>query len=241
MRAEQKVVAITGASQAVGAGLVACFREFGYGIVANSRVVGTMGLAGDPDILVVDGDAAAPDIAERIVSGAMERFGRLDTLVNAAGACICKPFTDYSDADFVEMTAANLAGFFHVSRRAACRMLQAGSGHIVNITAALADQPMAAMPAALTCLTKGGLDAVTRALALEYASQGVRVNAVSPGAARTAETPGLPMQGRLAGQQPMGRVGEIAEIVEAVLYLENAPFVTGEILYVEGGAHATNW
>jgi len=236
MRAEQKVAVITGASEGIGAGLVACFREFGYGVVVNSRSVSKTGLADDPAILVVDGDIAAPDTADRIVSCAMERFGRIDTLVNTAGTFISKPFIDYSEADFVAMTAANLAGFFHISRRAACRMLQAGSGHIVNITAGPTDQPMAAVPAALTCLTKGGLDAVTRALAIEYASQGVRVNAVSPGAAKASEAPAF-----LSGLQPMGRMGEIAEVVEAVLYLENATFVTGEILYVEGCAHASNW
>ena len=240
MNSEQKVVIITGASQGIGANLVKGFREIGYGVVANSRSIRKSDLAGDPAILVVDGDIAAPDTAERIVSGAIERFGRIDTLVNNAGVFIGKPFIEYSEADFVKMTAVHLAGFFHISQKTASRMLEAGSGHIVNITTTLAEQPMASVPAALASLTKGGLNAVTRALAIEYASRGIRVNAVSPGAIRT------PMHAPkahefLAGLQPMGRMGETQEIVDAVLYLEKAAFVTGEILHVDGGAHAGCW
>jgi NAD(P)-dependent dehydrogenase (short-subunit alcohol dehydrogenase family) len=155
-------------------------------------------------------------------------------LVNNAGVFIPKQFIDYSEADFATMCAVNLGGFFHISQKAASRMLQAGSGHIVNITATIAEQPMASLPAALAALTKGGLNAVTRALAIEYASRGVRVNAVSPGVIRT------PMHSRqmhefLAGLQPIGRMGETQEILDAVLYLEKAAFVTGEILHVDGG------
>jgi NAD(P)-dependent dehydrogenase (short-subunit alcohol dehydrogenase family) len=196
--------------------------------------------ADDPAVLVVDGDIATSSTAERIVSAAIERFGRIDTLVNNAGVFIPKAFVDYSEADFVTMTAVNLAGFFHVSQRAASRMLRAGSGHIVNITAAIAEQPMASLPAALAALTKGGLNAVTRSLAIEYATRGVRVNAVSPGVIKT------PMHSPeayefLSGLQPMSRMGQTQEIVDAVLYLEQAAFVTGEILHVDGGAHAGRW
>jgi NAD(P)-dependent dehydrogenase (short-subunit alcohol dehydrogenase family) len=231
MAFEQKVVLITGASRGIGASLVEGFRKIGYGVVANSRSIDT---AGDPDVLVVDGDIASRDIAERIVNGAIERFGRIDTLVNNAGIFIPKPFLDYSEADFATMIAVNLGGFFHLSQKAASWMLRAGSGHIVNVTATIAEQPIASLPAALAALTKGGLNAVTRSLAIEYANRGVRVNAVSPGVIRTPmHSP--QMHDFLAALQPMSRMGETQEIVDAVLYLEKALFVTGEILHVDGG------
>jgi NAD(P)-dependent dehydrogenase (short-subunit alcohol dehydrogenase family) len=240
MPSGQRVVVITGASRGIGLGLVKSFRGIDYGVVANARSVSKSEVAGDPAILVVDGDIASPDTAGRIVSAAVERFGRIDTLINNAGVFIPKPFVDYSEADFAAMTAVNLAGFFHISQKTASWMLRAGSGHIVNITATIAEQPMASLPAALAALTKGGLNAVTRSLAIEYASRGIRVNAVSPGAVRT------PMHSPqthefLAGLQPMGRMGEVQEILDAVLYLEKAAFVTGEILHVDGGASAGRW
>ena len=203
---EPKVVIITGASRGIGAHLVKGFRAIGYRVVATSRSIGTSDVAADPAVLAIDGDIASPDTAERVVGAAIERYGRIDTLVNNAGIFIPKPFVDYSQADFAAATAANLAGFFHISQRAASRMLQAGSGHIVNITAAISEQPAASLPSALAALTKGGLNAVTRALAIEYAKQGIRVNAVSPG---VIETPmhAPAMHAFLAGLQPMGRMG----------------------------------
>jgi NAD(P)-dependent dehydrogenase (short-subunit alcohol dehydrogenase family) len=238
--AEQKVVVITGASQGIGADLVQGFLKIGYNVVANSRSIRKRDLASDPAILVVDGDIASARAAERVVSEAVERFGRIDTLVNNAGVFISKSFIDYSEADFATITAINLAGFFHISQKAASWMLRAGFGHIVNITATIAQQPMVSLPATLAALTKGGLNAVTRSLAIEYASRGIRVNAVSPGVIRT------PMHSPethrfLDGLQPMGRMGETQEIVKAVMYLESAAFVTGEILYVDGGASAGRW
>jgi NAD(P)-dependent dehydrogenase (short-subunit alcohol dehydrogenase family) len=237
MTSEQKVAVITGASRGIGAGLAKGFCKIGYGVVANSRSISNSDISGDPDVLVVDGDIACPDTAERIFSAAIERFGRIDTLVNNAGVFIPKPFVDYSEADFATVTAVNLAGFFHISQKAASWMLRAGSGHIVNITAAIAEQPVASLPAALTALVKGGLNAVTRSLAIEYASRGIRVNAVSPGVIKTPmHSPGT--HEFLAGLQPMGRMGETQEILDAVLFLEKAAFVTGEILHVDGGASA---
>jgi len=237
---EQKVVIITGASHGIGAHLVKGFRAIGYRVVATSRSIGTSDVAADPAVLAIDGDIASPNTAERVVGAAIERYGRIDTLVNNAGVFIPKPFVDYLQADFAAATAANLAGFFHISQRAASRMLQAGSGHIVNITAAISEQPVASLPSALAALTKGGLNAVTRALGIEYAGQGIRVNAVSPG---VIETPmhAPAMHAFLAGLQPMGRMGGTQDVVDAVLYLERAPFVTGEILHVDGGAHAGRW
>jgi NAD(P)-dependent dehydrogenase (short-subunit alcohol dehydrogenase family) len=240
MQLTQKIAIVTGASRGIGASLVRGFREIGYGVVANSRSIVASDVVGDSDVLAVAGDIAEPETAERVVSAAIERFGRIDTLVNNAGVFIPSPFVEYTEADFTTMIAVNLAGFFHISQRAASQMLRAGSGHIVTITAALADQPIAAVSAALTSLTKGGLNALTRALAIEYAGRGIRVNAVSPGVIKT------PMHRPeayefLAGLQPVGRMGEVREVTDAVLYLERAAFVTGEILHVDGGAHAGCW
>ena len=240
MGSSQKVAVVTGASRGIGGGLVKGFRDIGYNVVANSRSIEAGDHADDPGIVAVAGDVALPETAERIVGTAVERFGRIDTLVNNAGVFIPKPFTDYAEADFVAMVAVNLAGFFHVSQKAVSRMLRAGSGHIVNVTASIAGQPLASVPAALAALTKGGLNAATQSLAIEYASRGIRVNAVSPG---VIDTPMHPPEahGFLAGLHPVGRMGTVGEVVDAVLYLENAAFVTGEILHVDGGAHAGRW
>ncbi len=240
MTIEQKVVVITGASRGIGAGLIKGFRDIGYSVVANSRSISKRDMGLDPAVVLVDGDIGVPDTADRILAAASERFGRIDTLVNNAGLFLPKPFVDYSQADFAAMIAVNLAGFFYISQKAASSMLKNGSGHIINITATIAQQPMASLSAALPALTKGGLNAVTRSLAIEYAGQGIRVNAVSPGVIKT------PMHAPethqfLAGLQPMGRMGETQEILDAVLYLEKAAFVTGEILHVDGGASAGRW
>ena len=237
MNTTQKVVVVTGASGGIGASLARRFLDLGYGVVATARSIAASDIAGDARVAVVSGDIADPHTSDRIFEAALERFGRIDTVVNNAGVFISKPFIDYDDSDFASAIAVNLAGFFHTTRRAATLMLRAGSGHIVNITASIAEQPQASVPAALAALTKGGLNAVTRSLAIEYAGRGLRVNAVSPGVVRTPMHPPQAL-GFLAGLQPMGRVGETHEIVEAVLYLEGADFVTGEILHVDGGAQA---
>jgi NAD(P)-dependent dehydrogenase (short-subunit alcohol dehydrogenase family) len=237
MSTQRKVAVITGASQGIGAGLVRGFLDRGYRVVANSRSIPP-----DPsaDVLAVAGDIGDPAVADRVISGAVERFGRVDTLVNNAGIFIARPFTEYTEADFAAMISVNLAGFFHISQRAVRQMLTQGGGHIVNLTTTLVGQPVLGVPSALASLTKGGLDAVTRSLAIEYADKGIRVNAVAPGIIKT------PMQApethaALARLHPLGRTGEVQEIVEAVLYLESATFVTGETLHVDGGAHAGHW
>ena len=227
MRSERKVAIITGASRGIGASLVEGFSQLGYGVVANSRAIEKAEIIDDPQTVLVSGDIAEPSTADRIVNAALERFGRIDTLVNNAGVFIPKPFIEYSKADFAAMVAVNLAGFFHVSQKAISEMLRAGSGHIINVTATIAERPTTSLPAALASLTKVGLNGATRALAFEYASRGIRVNAVSPGATKTSMHP-QEAHGFLAGLQPMGRMAETHEIRDAVLYLEKSAFVTGE-------------
>lgn len=194
-----------------------------------------------PNLLAVAGDVSRPDFAAQLVEATIARFGRVDTLVNNAGAFLPRPFADYSGEEFQTILAVNLGGFFHATQRAARQMLKQGSGHIVNITASLiAEQPLAALPAALTALTKGGLNAVTRSLAIEYASRGIRANAIAPGVIRTPMHAPENLEA-LATLHPLGRVGEALEIADALLFLERAPFVTGEILHLDGGAHAGRW
>jgi NAD(P)-dependent dehydrogenase (short-subunit alcohol dehydrogenase family) len=229
--ASKKVAIITGASQGIGAGLVAAFRGAGYCVVGTSRSIGS---SGDPDYLTVQGDVADADTARRLVDQALDRFGRVDSLINNAGIFISKPFTAYTPDDYAAITAVNLAGFFHVTQHAIRPMVNQGSGHIVNITTSIVDQPDSQRPSALVALTKGGLDAVTRSLAIEYASRGVRVNAVAPGIIKTPMHELASYEG-LADLQPLGRLGEIGDIVDAILYLERATLVTGETLHVDGG------
>jgi NAD(P)-dependent dehydrogenase (short-subunit alcohol dehydrogenase family) len=227
----QKVAIVTGASQGIGAGLVAAFRGAGYRVVGTSRSIPS---SEDPDYLTVPGDIADADTARRVVDQALDRFGRVDSLINNAGIFISKPFTAYTPDDYAAITAVNLAGFFHITQRAIQPMVNQGSGHIVNITTSIVDQPDSQRPSALVALTKGGLDAVTRSLAIEYASRGVRVNAVAPGIIKTPVYEPASYEG-LADLQPLGRLGEISDIVDAILYLERAMLVTGEILHVDGG------
>ena len=234
MGVEQKVAIITGASQGIGEALVKGYRDRNFRVVATSRSIKP---SSDPDILAVAGDIADPKTAERVVFKALERFGRIDTLVNNAGIFIAKPFTDYTDEDYANVLSINLSGFFHITQRAAKEMLKQGSGHIVQITTSLVDHANSSVPSVLASLTKGGLNAATKSLAIEYAGRGVRVNAVSPGVIKT------PMHGPethefLAKLHPVARMGEVRDIVDAVLYLEGAGFVTGEILHVDGGQSA---
>lgn len=235
MTSKRKVVIITGASRGIGAELARKFHHLGYAVVATSRSITKGEVVVDDATLTIAGDIGERDTAAQVVNATMERFGRVDTLINNAGVFIPKSFVDYSVDDFEAMIGVNLTGFFHISQLAAARMLQAGAGHIINITAAIAQQPLAVLPAALTVLTKGALEAVTRSLAIEYAKQGIRVNAVAPGVIRTTMHQPEAIQAFTA-LQPTGRVGETKDIADAVIYLEHAPFVTGEILRVDGGA-----
>jgi NAD(P)-dependent dehydrogenase (short-subunit alcohol dehydrogenase family) len=235
MTSDPRVAVITGASQGIGEALVTGYRKLGYAVVANSR---TIDASDDPMVLAVAGDIAQPGVGQRVVDAAVERFGRIDTVVNNAGIFIAKPFVDYTDEDYDAITGVNLRGFFEVSRAAVGQMLEQGDGgHLVTISTTLVEHANSNVPSALASLTKGGLNAATRELAVEYATRGIRSNAVALGIIKT------PMHqpseyAALAQLHPVGRVGEVADVVDAVLYLENAPFVTGEILHVDGGQSA---
>jgi NAD(P)-dependent dehydrogenase (short-subunit alcohol dehydrogenase family) len=234
MGIEEKVAVITGASGGIGAALVTAYRDRNYRVVATARSMEP--LSGD-DVIVVSGDIADRKTAERAIREGMARFGRIDTLVNNAGIFITKPFTQYSEADYAAIVAVNLTGFFHITQLAVAEMERQSSGHIVQITTSLTDHAITGVPAVLAALTKGGLNAATKSLAIEYAKRGIRVNAVSPG---TIKTPMHTVEAlaQHAALHPVGRLGEISDIVDAILYLEGASFVTGEILHVDGGQSA---
>jgi NAD(P)-dependent dehydrogenase (short-subunit alcohol dehydrogenase family) len=230
------VAIITGASQGIGAGLVAGYREAGYAVVGVARSFPPADRP-DSDYLEVMGDIAEADTARSAVDQARDRFGRVDTLVNNAGIYIGKPFTEYTFDDYQAITAVNLTGFFWFTQRAIAAMIEGGGGHIVSVSTSLVDHPDRNRPSALPALTKGGLVAVTRSLAIEYASRGVRINAVSLGVVRTPAHAAESYRG-LDELHPLGRVGEVADVVEAILYLERATFVTGETVHVDGGQSA---
>jgi len=233
--AKQKVAVITGASHGIGASLVSAYSEAGYNVVANARSIGA---STNPGIVNIAGDIGRPDTADRLMNEGVGRFGRLDTLVNNAGIFIAKPFTEYTRADYDAMLSTNIAGFFQLTQRAVRVMERQGWGHIVNVTTTAAEQPIAASPALLASLTKGGLNAATKALAIEYAPRGIRVNAVSLGIIKTQEPDSY---AGLESLEPLGRLGEISDVVSAVMYLERAGFVTGEISHVDGGQSAGHW
>ncbi|MBV8657360.1 MAG: SDR family oxidoreductase [Burkholderiales bacterium] len=237
MSNESKVAVITGASQGMGAALVAAYRKAGFRVVANSRNIAP---STDPNIINVPGDIGDPATADRIMREGVDLFGRIDTLVNNAGIFTAKPFTQFTMDDWSRNISTNLAGFFHISQRAIARMEQQGSGHVVQITTTIVDQPINGVPAVLASITKGGLNAATRSLAIEYASRNIRINAVAPGIIKTPMHP-VENHATLASLHPVGRMGEISDIVNAVLFLEQSPFITGEILHVDGGQSAGHW
>jgi len=232
-----KVAIITGASGGIGAALVTAYRRLGYAVVATDRSIGD---SADPYTLAARVDLTDPGAGARIVQTAMDRFGRVDTVVNSAGIYLEKPFTQYTDEDFDLIVGVNLRGFFTVSRSAVGAMLArrnaGGGGHVVNISTSLVDHARTQAPSALASLTKGGLNAVTRSLAIEYAAHGIRVNTVSLGVIRTPMNPDATPE--LIARHPLGRMGEVGDVIGAVTYLETAPFVTGEVLHVDGGQSA---
>jgi NAD(P)-dependent dehydrogenase (short-subunit alcohol dehydrogenase family) len=229
------VAIITGASQGIGAGLVAGYRRAGYAVVGVAR--SSPASDDDSEYVAIRGDIAEAETARHAVDQALDRFGRIDTLINNAGVFIGKPFVQYTVEDYAAITAVNLTGFFHITQLAIGQMVEQGSGHVVNISTSLVDSADSRRPSVLPALTKGGLVAAARSLAVEYASQGVRVNAVALGVIETpAHDPASYTE--LKSLHPLGRVGEISDVVDAILYLEQAEFVTGETLHVDGGQAA---
>lgn len=226
---------ITGASHGIGASLVSAFSDAGYNVVANSRSIGA---SADPSVLNIAGDIGEPGTADRIVNQCVERFGRVDTLINNAGIFIAKPFTEYTKSDYDAMLSTNVAGFFYLTQRTVRVMERQGWGHIVNVTTTAAEQPLNGRPALLASLTKGGLNAATKALAVEYGPRGIRANAVSLGIIKTQNPDSY---AGLESLDPLRRLGEIDDVVSAVMYLERAGFVTGEISHVDGGQSAGHW
>jgi len=241
MANSQKTAIITGGSQGVGAGLLEAFLKRGYSVVANARNITEVNpFPPSPNLALVDGDIGDPQTAKNIVDTAVSRFGRIDVLVNNAGIFIPKTFTEYTTEDLNALVSTTLAGFLYVSQLAVKRMLQQKSGSIVNVSTALVDQPIAGVPVAVQVMAKGSLHAVTRALAIEYAKDGIRVNTVALGVIKTPMHKPETYES-LKGLHPMGRMGEIKEVVDAVLFLTDATFTTGEILHVDGGVHAGKW
>jgi NAD(P)-dependent dehydrogenase (short-subunit alcohol dehydrogenase family) len=238
---KSKVAIVTGASSGIGLELAKKLLATGYRVVANSRNITSAGsLTGTDDLKLVDGDIGTPKSAEQVVGTAIQEFGRVDLLVNNAGIFIPKPFTDYTSDDFRRASDTNLSGFFYVSQLAVAQMRLQNSGHVVNITASVASQPFAILPASLASLTKGGLESVIRALAIEFAAEGIRFNAIAPGVVNTpmhsAETHDF-----LKRLSPMNRLAEVEEVTDLLLFLESAHFVSGEVIHLDGGAHAGKW
>ena len=234
MSTAQKVAIVTGASQGIGAALVTAYRKLGYRVVAASR---TIQKSDEPEVLTIPADLSRPGAGVAVVEQALAKFGRIDTLVNNAGIFVAKPFTEYTDEDYDAVTGVNLRGFFDISRGAVAAMVEQGGGHVVSVSTTLVDHALSQVPAALASLTKGGLNAVTKSLAIEYAARNVRVNTVALGVVKT------PMHAPethdfLAQMHPIGRMGEIDEVVDAIVFLENNRFITGEILHVDGGQSA---
>jgi NAD(P)-dependent dehydrogenase (short-subunit alcohol dehydrogenase family) len=231
---DRPVAIVTGGSQGIGAGLVHGYRKMGWAVLANAL---TIKPSGDPELVTIEGDVSDPATTDRIVGAALGQFGRIDTLINDAGVFMSKPFTEYTAEDYALVVGVNLAGFFWLTQRVIAEMLKRSSGHIVNVSASVADYADSSEPSVLAALTKGGLAAATRSLATEYASRGIRVNAVSPGVIQT------PMHAaesyrEAAAHSPMGRVGQVSDIVDGILFLESSPYITGEILHIDGGRTA---
>ena len=235
---DKKTAIVTGASGGIGSGLVEGFLKQGYNVVATSRNV-SQSMTASPTLILVEGDIGKQETAAKAVDAAIQHFGTIDVLVNNAGIYRTKPFTDFTAEDFNALVSTNLLGFLYITQLTVKQMLKQKSGNVVTISAALADQPIAGVNASVSMLTKGGLNTITRSLAIEYAKEGIRFNAVAPGAVDT------PLhKGNLKDsfeRSPMGNFAQVKDVVGAVLYLAQADQVTGEVLHVDGGAHAGRW
>lgn len=239
--ANKKTVIVTGASQGIGAAIVHAFLDRGYDVVATSRRVSQAGYAPSPNLALVDGDIGLAGTAEKVIQTAIDKFGSIDHVVNNAGIFSAKPFTDYTIEEFRTFVSTNLEGFIFITQPAVKKMLTQGTGgSVTTITAALADNPIAGSPASIPMITKGGLNAITLSLANEYAKDNIRFNAVAPGVVDSplhSDTPKALMK----TLSPMGMISEVKDISDAVIYLTEARTVTGEVLHVDGGAHAGKW
>ena len=233
---EKKTALITGASGGIGSGLVEAFLKQGYDVVATSLNI-TESLAASPSLVVVDGDIGKRDTAAKVLEAAIQHFGSIDVLVNNAGILRTKPFIDFTTDDFNALISTNLLGFLYITQLTVKQMLKQKSGNVVSITAALADQPVAGVNASVSMITKGGLNTVTRSLAIEYAEEGIRFNAVAPGVVDTPLHKDVPKES-LTARQPIKTITKVKDVVDAVLYLAHATQVTGEIIHVDGGSHA---
>ena len=235
----KKAAIVTGASGGIGAGLVEAFLTEGYNVVATSRNA-TQSITASPSLVLVDGDIGRQETAVKAVDAAIKHFGAIDVLVNSAGIFYTKPFTDFTTEDFNALVSVNLLGFLYMTQITVRQMLKQRSGNVVSITAALADLPIAGINASVSMITKGGLNTVIRSLAIEYAKEGIRFNAVAPGVVDTPLHKDDPKDS-LKALQPMGKIADVKDVVDAVLYLAQAGQVTGEVLHVDGGAHAGRW
>lgn len=242
MTSTPKTVIVTGGSQGIGSGAARAFLDRGYNVVATSRNVTTSKeLPSSPKLAMVDGDIGEAATATGVAETAISRFGSIDALVNNAGIFFTKAFTDYTPGDFKQLASTNLEGFIYITQLAIKQMLaQKSGGSIVSITASLADNPIAGVNASIPMITKGGIDAITRSLAIEYAKEGIRVNAVAPGVVDTPLHKNNPKD-FLKGLSPMGSISTVQDIVDAVIYLTEARHITGEVLHVDGGAHIGKW
>jgi len=236
---EKKTVIVTGASRGIGAGLVRAFLKQGYNVVATSRDI-SQRLTASPAMVLIDGDIGKPETAAQVVEAAIKNFGSIDVLVSNAGIFFTKPFTEFSTADFNALVSTNLLGFLYITQLTVKQMLKQKSGSVVSITAALADQPILGVNGSVPMITKGGLNSIIRSLAIEYAKQGIRFNAVAPGVVDTPMHKDGPKE-FLKQLQPMGGIADVQDVVDAVLYLAQADQVTGEVLHVDGGLHAGCW
>jgi NAD(P)-dependent dehydrogenase (short-subunit alcohol dehydrogenase family) len=239
--ASKKTVIVTGASQGIGAAVVQTFLDRGYNVVATSRSVSKAGFAPSPNLALVEGDIGQAATAEKVARTAIDKFGSIDHVVNNAGIFAAKPFIDYTDDEFRSFVSTNLEGFIFITQLAVKQMLSQGTGgSVTSITTSLAEHPIAGVPASIPMITKGGLDAITRSLAIEYAKNDIRFNAVAPGQVDTPLHKNNPKQ-FLKTLSPMGTISDAKDIAEAVVYLTEARHVTGEVLHVDGGAHVGKW
>jgi NAD(P)-dependent dehydrogenase (short-subunit alcohol dehydrogenase family) len=236
-----KVAIVTGASSGIGLDVVRRLIASGYSVVANSRnITSANTVDGTGHLKLVDGDIGIRETAQRVVATAIQSFGRIDLLVNNAGVFIPKPFTDYTAEDFQRAVGTNLAGFFYVSQLAVAQMRLQRSGHVVNISTSFVSQPIGVLPASLANLTKSGLESVTRSLAIEFADEGIRFNTIAPGVVNTPMHP-VKTHEFLKQLSPFNRLAEVGEVVDLLLYMECAPFLNGEVVHLDGGAHAGKW